>query len=126
MSNAALLLSEGDFAAAAREMEGLRRESRCPVCGRIALAAAYTELGRTEEAIELLLEEQASFADPPTYPLTRIAATRELARLFESVGDTVAALAQYEVIVDAWGEGDPELRPAVRHASERIAGLGGG
>ncbi|HSG06968.1 MAG TPA: tetratricopeptide repeat protein [Longimicrobiales bacterium] len=124
-SSAALLLSEGDFAAAAREMEGLRRESRCPVCGRMALAAAYAELGRTAEAIELLLEEQASFAEPSTYPLTRLAATRRLAPLFESVGDTAAALDQYRLVVDAWGDGDPELQQAVRHARERIAALGG-
>jgi tetratricopeptide (TPR) repeat protein len=120
-----ILLGEGDFAAAAREMEGLRREIRCPVCGRMVLGEAYAGLGRNEEAIELLLEEQGSFTNSTTHPLDRIQATRKLAPLFERVGNTEAALEQYRLIVEAWGDGDPELQPFVRNARERIAALGG-
>jgi tetratricopeptide (TPR) repeat protein len=126
MSSAALLLGEGDFAAAAREVEGLRRELRCSVCGRMVLAEAYGESGRTEEAIELLLEEQAAFDQSSVHPLNRMAATRELGPLFEGEGDTQAALEQYRMIVDAWGDGDPELQRAVQYARERIAALGQG
>ena len=97
----------------------LRRELRCSVCGRMVLADAYAELGRTQEAIDLLLEEQASFDQSAVHPLNRIAATRELGPLLEAVGDLQAALEQYRIIVDAWGEGDPELQQAVQHAADR-------
>jgi predicted lipid-binding transport protein (Tim44 family) len=90
----------------------------------MVLAEAYAESGRTEEAIELLLEEQAAFDQSAVHPLNRMAATRELGPLFEGVGDTQAALEQYRMIVDAWGDGDPELQRAVQNARERIAALG--
>jgi hypothetical protein len=54
-----------------------------------------------------------------------VPAAKQLGPLLESLGDTTAALEQYRMIVDAWGEGDPELRPAARRAQERIDALGG-
>ena len=124
-SQAALLIGEGDFASAAREYQGIRRERRCSTCGRLQLAQAYVGLGREPEAIELLLDEQASFSDPAVFPLLRMVATMRLGPLFEATGDADAALEQYRTVVDTWGDGDPELQGVVRHARERIAALGG-
>jgi tetratricopeptide (TPR) repeat protein len=125
MSQAAVLTGEGDVAAAAREVEGLRRERRCSTCGRLQLAEAYAGLDRVPEAIELLLDEQSSYSNSARFPILRMVATMRLGPLYEAAGDVEAALEQYGAIVDVWGDGDPELQGAVRYARERIAALGG-
>ncbi|MGD8321780.1 MAG: tetratricopeptide repeat protein [Gemmatimonadota bacterium] len=124
-ANIAILLGEGDAAGSAREAEALRRENRCSICVREPLARAYVEMGRTAEAIALLQEEQQGSNDPVWHPTDRMRATLLLGPLFEEVGDTAAALEQYQMIVDPWGDADSELQPAVRRARARIAGLAG-
>jgi len=123
-ANLRILLGEGDAAGSAREAEALRRENRCSICVREPLARAYVETGRAAEAIELLQEEQRAVDDAVWHPTDRMRATLLLGPLFEEVGDTTAALEQYQTILDLWGGGDPELQPAVRRAQARIAALG--
>lgn len=124
-AKALILLAEGEPEISAREFEAQRRELRCSSCSRPGLAETYVQTGRAEDAVELLLEEQAFRDNIVLYPTRWLQAAKQLGPLLESLGDTTAAVEQYRMIVDAWGEGDPELRPAARRAKERIDALGG-
>jgi tetratricopeptide (TPR) repeat protein len=124
-AGARLTLARGELEGAAREIETLRRELSCTVCYRQDLAEVYRQLGRVEEAIALLEPERTTRFLFDRWPLDRVLAARDIAPLYEAVGDTAAAIEAYRAFAEAWAKADPELRPHVRHARERITALGG-
>jgi tetratricopeptide (TPR) repeat protein len=54
----------------------------------------------------------------------RLPAIRErLGQLYESMGDTAKAIANYHAFIELWKNADPELQPRVADARRRLARL---
>jgi len=54
----------------------------------------------------------------------RLPAIRErLGQLYEQMGDTAKAVANYHAFIELWKNADPELQPRVADAKRRLARL---
>ena len=90
--------------------------------GQYYMAVLLTDNGDYDEAIAHLEEVQASVdvenARPVLYPMS----LHLMGTIFEKSGDTLAAAASYEKLLNLWRDADPDLRILV-DAKSRLAGL---
>jgi tetratricopeptide (TPR) repeat protein len=90
---------------------------------RFLRAELAAELGRHEEA----LHWYGSFQSISTHDLVFLApAHLRRGRIHEALGDRAAAIEQYRLFAGLWRDCDPDLRPLVDEAAERIEALEAG
>jgi eukaryotic-like serine/threonine-protein kinase len=78
-------------------------------------------LGRDPEALRVF----ASFPDPDAYDLVYLAPSHlRRAEIHERRGERAEAAAHYRRFLDLWRDADPELRPLVAAARQRLEALG--
>ena len=106
-----------------------RGAARRPVgrCLSFDLARAYDAAGKADSAammFERYLAIPFAFkADVDLDPM-RVPAIRErLGQLYEGMGDTTKAIANYHAFIELWKNADPELQPRVADARRRLARL---
>ncbi|MGH7516727.1 MAG: tetratricopeptide repeat protein [Gemmatimonadales bacterium] len=118
-------LAAGRKAAALATLEGARWEraatlSMTEVSDRYLRARLLQELGREEDAIAWY----RSIAERASYELVYLApAQYQLARIYERRGERAEAASRYRRFVELWKDCDPELRPRVAEATQRLAAL---
>lgn len=87
---------------------------------RYARAELLHQLGRDDEA----LRWYATFAENSPYDLVYLAPSLyRQARIHDARGERALAAERYAQFVELWSSCDPQLRPLVTQASERIARL---
>ena len=118
-------LADGRKAAALAALDGARWEraamlSITEVSDRYLRAALLQELGREEDAIGWY----KSIAERALYETVYLApAQYQLARIYERRGERAEAASRYRRFVELWKDCDPELRPRVVEATQRLAAL---
>ncbi len=126
----AAALADGDSAAAAALLDGLRLETwqqlnvASPFFAlgreRFLRARAYQQLGRWDDA----LRWYGSFTNTSLHDLVFVAPSHfHRAEIFEARGDLEAAVTHYERVAELWQDADQELQPLVAEARAGIARL---
>jgi tetratricopeptide (TPR) repeat protein len=99
----------------------------CAPCLSFDLARAYDAAGKPDSAammFERYLSIPFAFRVDPGLDPIRVPAIRErLGQLYEQLGDTAKAIANYHAFIDLWKNADPELQPRVADAKRRLARL---
>jgi tetratricopeptide (TPR) repeat protein len=99
----------------------------CAPCMSFDLARAYDAARRPDSAammFERYLSTPYAFKASPDMDPIRVPAIRErLGQLYEQMGDTAKAIANYHAFIDLWKNADPELQPRVADARRRLARL---
>jgi len=99
----------------------------CTPCLAFDLARAYDAAGRADSAVmmfERYLSTPYSFkVDVELDPMRVPAARERLSQLYEGMGDTAKAIANYHAFIELWKNADPELQPRVADAKRRLARL---
>ena len=127
---AAAAIADGDTAAAAALLDGLRLENwqqfnvASPFFSlgreRFLRARAHQQAGRLDDA----LQWYGSFANTSVHDLVFLAPSHfHRGEIYEARGDLALAVAHYERVLELWRDADPELRPLVAEARARIAHL---
>ncbi len=125
---AATPMADGDTAAAAALLDGLRLENwqqlnvASPFFSlgreRFLRARAYQQVGRLDDA----LRWYGSFTNTSLHDLVYVAPSHfHRGEIYEARGDLEAAVAHYERVLELWRDADPELQPLVGEARARIA-----
>jgi tetratricopeptide (TPR) repeat protein len=116
----------GDHARALAILEAMPlppREDRSPILSqpneRWLRGEILLDLGRLQEALRWYRSVDEFF---PGFR-TRAAAVLRMAQVYERLGDRAAAAREYDRFVRYWMETDPELRPQLDFARERLAKL---
>ena len=87
---------------------------------RVRLAELLIDAGNAGEAVRYLQGFDISNSADVVAPVELL-----LGRAREQLGDTVTAVQHYQKFARWWADCDPELRPRVEEARQRIAALGG-
>jgi tetratricopeptide (TPR) repeat protein len=99
----------------------------CAPCLPFNLARAYDAAGKPDSAammFERYLSTPFAFkADVAMDPMRLPAIRERLGQLYEGMGDTVKAIANYRAFIELWKNADPELQPRVADAKRRLARL---
>jgi len=97
----------------------------CTPCLPFNLARAYDAAGKPDSAammFERYLATPYAFKVDVELDPTRVPVIRErLGQLYESMGDTAKAIANYHAFIELWKNADPELQPRVADAKRRLA-----
>ena len=125
----AVAMAEGRFPDAIGEFQAFAAGPRwCRPCGLAALAQAYDRAGQPDSAIAVY-ERYVTTPDPTRLgswrigddDATQLAPThKRLGELYEQRGDSARAKDHYTRFVELWRDCDPELRPAVLEAKQRL------
>jgi tetratricopeptide (TPR) repeat protein len=101
--------------------------NECASCLSFDLARAYDAAGKADSAammFERYLSTPFAFkADVELDPMRLPAIRERLGQLYETMGDTAKAVANYHAFVELWKNADPELQPRVADAKRRLARL---
>ena len=124
-SRAYLALARRDTLAALRQFEALPvwPNRYYSYYERLTRGQLLARLGRDREAADLL--DHLPFARQWSPPADAIVAQLERGRVHERLGNREAAIRAYSIVVDAWGNGDPELAPPVDEARMALTRLVG-
>jgi len=99
----------------------------CAPCLSFDLARAYDAAGKADSAammFERYLATPFAFkADVELDPMRLPAIRERLGQLYEQMGDTAKAVANYHAFIELWKNADPELQPRVADAKRRLARL---
>jgi tetratricopeptide (TPR) repeat protein len=99
----------------------------CAPCLPFDLARAYDAAGKPDSAammFERYLSTPVWFKMDALLDPVRLPAIRErLGQLYEGMGDTAKAIANYRAFIELWKNADPELQPRVADAKRRLARL---
>jgi len=104
-----------------------RPANECTPCLAFNLARAYDAAGKADSAAMMFerylatpywLKAEVEF-DPIRVPAIR----ERLGQLYEGLGQTDKAIAQYRAFIELWKNADPELQPRVADARQRLARL---
>ena len=99
----------------------------CAPCLPFDLARAYDAAGKPDSAammFERYLSTPAWFKMDADLDPVRLPAIRErLGQLYEGMGNTAKAIANYRAFIELWKNADPELQPRVADAKRRLARL---
>ena len=104
-----------------------RPATECAPCLPLELARAFDAAGQPDSAIA----QYETFIATPYYnrlvetdPLALALAHERLGELYEARGDVARAAAHDQRFIALWANADPDLRPRVAQARERLTALG--
>jgi serine/threonine-protein kinase len=124
VTRAYLALVRGDSAAALRQFDAVPDSACYGVCpiDELVHAQLLAARGRHAEALALLERPQAGYL-----PLLALDVLRALerGRVNEHLGNREKAIAGYTLVVEAWRNADPELKPYLDEARAGLARLAG-